>query len=562
MIRQLHAVANRFGGEWRAQKSELLERCAAEDLDNAAALLAYHDTLLFMLAYPEDAALLARTQSELRRVAEAAQRMSLARSARTRARLTGTGVAWSELYSEFSYDIAAWLARSYPANAEIDGAGEGGQSLQSVLKLCLLPIEAEFLEAEFDGVNALLDEAKGNGRRSRLEWLVARLERLPAARLRERLFESLQLFVSVTPRDSGLSRTFARGLDAPVFFHTSELLRRISLPDVLAEPVRAVRRISARERRRLLDAARGALAVLGRETDAISASTLDDIEYVELGRGVSIALYGMPPERRFPLDTHLGFMLFKNAVPVAYGGGWPFLEQCKIGVNVFAPFRGGESAYLFAQVLRVYRQRFGVERFVVEPYQFGAGNREGLLSGAFWFYYRLGFRPAAAAQATLAEAESARIKADASYRPPLASMRRLTRCNLELHLSAEPASPWPDPALLSLAATEWIGRSFAGDRTAAENAALKRVRDALGVDDDAAWPPGERYGFRTLSTLVAMIPDLERWTVRERRACVALMRAKGATDETRYFTLLRRHGRLRGALLGILEGAAKRRHGP
>ncbi len=76
----------------------------------------------------------------------------------------------------------------------------------------------------------------------------------------------------------------------------------------------------------------------------------------------------------------------KNGVPVGYGGGWPFLATCRTGTNVFAPFRGGESSWLFAQVLRAYRQHFGVKRFVVEPYQFGAGNREGLLSGAFWFY--------------------------------------------------------------------------------------------------------------------------------------------------------------------------------
>ena len=33
------------------------------------------------------------------------------------------------------------------------------------------------------------------------------------------------------------------------------------------------------------------------------------------------------------------------------------------------------------------------QKFVVKPYQFGKGNPEGLKSGAFWFYYRLGFRP-------------------------------------------------------------------------------------------------------------------------------------------------------------------------
>jgi hypothetical protein len=293
--------------------------------------------------------------------------------------------------------------------------------------------------------------------------------------------------------------------------------------------------------------------MLGRETDPVTLCGSDGVEYLDLGRGVAIALYAMPPMRRFALDTHLGFVLFKNAVPVAYGGGWPFLETAKIGVNVFAPFRGGESAHLFCQVLRVYRQRFDVERFLVEPYQFGAGNREGLLSGAFWFYYRLGFRPTSAVQAELARSEFARITTERGYRSPLEVMRRLTRSDLELQLDdrAGQALPWPDPCVLSAAVSEWIVRDFAGDRSAAERAALRRVRAALGVRSVRGWSAAERRAFRTLSPLVALIPDVHRWTVRERRACVAMMRAKGAPDETLYFRLARQHPRFRDAVARI-----------
>src|SRR4029078_4758064 len=113
----------------------------------------------------------------------------------------------------------------------------------------------------------------------------------------------------------------------------------------------------------------------------------------DLGRGVGIALFSASPRARDPLDSHIGYMLCKNSIPGGYGGGWPFLGTCKIGINIFAPFRGGESAFLMASVLRTYAQLFAVERFLVEPYQFGAANREGLESGAFWFYFRLGFRP-------------------------------------------------------------------------------------------------------------------------------------------------------------------------
>ncbi len=181
------------------------------------------------------------------------------------------------------------------------------------------------------------------------------------------------------------------------------------------------------------------LASLGRETDAISAAEPAGIEHHALGRGVTIALYVMAPGRRLPLDSHVGFMLFKNSIPVGYGGGWPFLTTAKIGVNIFPPFRGGESAFLFCQVLRVYHQRFGVDRFIAEPSQFGGGNREGLESGAFWFYYRLGFRPVAVRLAALAAEEYARMQRTPGYRPPLPVLRRFTRSDIELRLHPESA---------------------------------------------------------------------------------------------------------------------------
>jgi hypothetical protein len=545
IVARLRATVNRFGGGWAARKTSLLRRCGAIAFDDARSLLAYHDALLFMLAYPESPALLASTQSELTRVAERARALS-------RRQLFGTGIAWSEQSVLFSYDIAAWLAKNYPENAEVDCADESTEALQRVLKLCLPPIEAELLESDFPDADLLLDEARGGAPGSRLTWLVAQLDALPATEMREHLFESLQLFVKISPKGGPLSLTFARGHPAPPFFHTGALRREVAVESVLDEPAPAALHLSLRNRCALLDTARAVLAMLGRETDAISASSPEGVEYLELDRGAGIALYSMRPERRFPIETHVGFMLFKNGIPVAYGGGWPFLEQCRFGINVLAPFRGGESAYLFCQAMRVFRHRFAIDRFVVEPYQFGAGNREGLLSGAFWFYYRLGFRPVRSAQASLAASEFTRIRSRAKYRSPLAVMRRLARADLELRLSSG-ETPWVDPKALSLAATEWIGRVFAGDRKVAEAAAMTRVRAILEVNDEATWPPGERSAFRVLSILVGMIPDLEDWSPKERRDCLALMRAKGARDETLYFELVRRHDRLRHALVDILQ---------
>ena len=39
------------------------------------------------------------------------------------------------------------------------------------------------------------------------------------------------------------------------------------------------------------------------------------------------------------------------------------------------------------------RALFGCDSFAIDPYQLGHHNAEGLSSGAWWFYYKLGFRP-------------------------------------------------------------------------------------------------------------------------------------------------------------------------
>ena len=215
-------------------------------------------------------------------------------------------------------------------------------------------------------------------------------------------------------------------------------MRNVDLATLVDEALPAPRELSARDRTHVVDAGRAMLAALGRETDAIALAYPEGVAWHDLGRGIAIALYTMRPDRRGPLDSHVGMMLFKNGVPVGYGGGWPFLGTCRIGVNIFAPFRGGESALLFGQVLRVYRQRFAVGRFVAEPSQFGGTNKEGLQSGAFWFYYRLGFRPIERRSARLAAEEWTRMQADPGYRTPIPALRRFTGSDIELRLDDVP----------------------------------------------------------------------------------------------------------------------------
>ena len=90
-------------------------------------------------------------------------------------------------------------------------------------------------------------------------------------------------------------------------------------------------------------------------------------------------------------------MYFKNGVPVGYVEVlWPRGEKggrMEVGFNLYYTFRQGETAWLYARLLKLFRERFRVASFFIDPYQLGHENEEAIESGSFWFYYKLGFRP-------------------------------------------------------------------------------------------------------------------------------------------------------------------------
>ena len=117
------------------------------------------------------------------------------------------------------------------------------------------------------------------------------------------------------------------------------------------------------------------------------------------------------------------------------------------------------------QLLRVYRQLFGVSYFEVDAHQFGLDNTDGINSGAFWFYYKYGFRPVSAKLATLARREKVRLKTRCGLRTTKRVLREFTNSNVALQFGD--AVP---PALSSVMTriTRMIGRSYKGNRVTAE----------------------------------------------------------------------------------------------
>src|SRR5438046_783906 len=129
------------------------------------------------------------------RVAAAARDIEEHGPSRARARLRGSGIAWSAITISCSYPIARWLVSRFPGCADVDSFGERGALLAQWLRHALPPAEFELVELGDDRPDALLEEGTAGWRGGRLAWLVAQFERLPCdSALRESLYDSLDLF--------------------------------------------------------------------------------------------------------------------------------------------------------------------------------------------------------------------------------------------------------------------------------------------------------------------------------------------------------------------------------
>lgn len=510
-------------------------------------LVEYHDLLLFLLAFPPGKADHDRARSELDRIAALAARMA-DRNAAHRHALTNTGIAGTPTYAPFSIDLARWLITEFPGEVELDSMDADDEVVRNLLLALALPTERDAMDdARHDAMDRIRTASGG----SALRWLVDAIDRsTPDPLVRHALWGSCMPYVGVRRHRAQLSRTHCRGPASDPHVHDRGPVAGGGIGRILRMPLDPARKLNTPERRQLIAAVRGILVGYLRETDTATLCDVGGVELFAMGRGIDIALMPLPPGRRSVYDAYVGFTAFSNGVPVAYGGAWIFPGKTKVGINVFPAFRGGPSAMIFAQVLRCYARRFNVGCFEADPYQLGDGNTDGIRSGAYWFYHRMGFRTADPALVAAVEEEWDRIAADRSHRTPHALLRRFAAASMRLVLHGEEA-PVFEPTDLSEAVLRSIARLHAGDRKRAGSAALERVRSALNVRSMAGWPTGERSAFADLAPAMAAIPDLEKWPAADRSLLVAIMRAKGRPTEDRYIALLRRHHRLLRAWAGL-----------
>ena len=548
-VESLWSIRNRYGSKETTRKRALLSQLGERLPRSARDRRRLHDTLLFILAHPDSKAiailadnLLASLNGELEANASDARALE--------------GIAGATLSTTFTFDAAQWLATNLPDDVDIDWSDDEALArLERLLPLLIARVERDGLATAGLTTEDWVRMAAGTV--PPIAWLLDRLtDAIPDARTRDHLWDGLDLRIEWRLRPE-TSRSGARLLHRKPVTFPRGLTRAFDPAKEIARSAPRPERLHRSDAERVIHTVRASMFSRERETDAVTYANTEEVYRVEIEHGVDVYLFGLAPERRLPIESYFGYLATRNSLPVAYGGGWVFLGQCETGISVLEEFRSGESAWLYAQILRVFRSTFDINHFHVDPYQIGYENEEAIQSGAFWFYYRLGFRPADAALESLAAEEAATIAAKRGHRTSARLLRRFATEPVVLHVTLEPGDLRTEPIALdglALSLTRSFAETSETGRASIEKKAMRALVRRLDLELAAATAEQRRCIAR-LSPLFAKL-DIGAWSKRDKaRLCTCLL-AKGGERELDYTLALRRLRRLRTAIDQSFSSAA------
>jgi hypothetical protein len=562
LLLQLEESKRQFGADNGARTEKLLKRLGQRRFRDADSLVRFHEALLFVRSHPQSPATF---QAAEKLLSDFIQRVDALRASGADMTpldyIENSGIAGTVISGTFSYDITRFLVDQYPTRVDANwDEPEKPERLGATLPRFLpLLYEDSLVEANIP-YHSWIDEA--THKRRRLGWLIQSFEKLKVdARSKAELYDSLGLRIQWDLGNSRASRTRNKRRVQRVFYHTGPLIRRseVLLDKEFQAPPVELKKLSRAEGKAMQDMLRETTTVRYRELYGITHGDRTGVVRADVGRGVEIFLWGLPRERRLPLRAyHAGFTL-KNGVPINYIEGITIADRMEIGFNTFYTFREGESAWVYATVLRLLHQMVGVTCISIDPYQLGFNNDEAIESGAFWFYRKLGFRPTRPELAKLMAAEERRIAADPKYRSPARVLRRLSAGNVVYEAPGAPRGDWDRFAIrnVGLAVQRRMSREFNGDASKIRAASAEEIARVLGMKLAETSEP-EYRAFEDLALVLALIPSLPEWSGPEKQRVVQVIRSKTDADESHYARLLRQHEELRAAIIKLGEPAASR----
>lgn len=536
-ISKLVSIRNRYGKNELAQKTILLNSLDVDSINSKNDLQDCYSALLFMIAYPDNKRIFRLANQLLQRLKE-----HISSNEKINYPLYNTGLTGTKLCAAFSFELVKWLRCTRRSEIKLVDFEAADAQIQSVLSVLMSKTESEILQdanAEWKGWLKKM-------RSSDVDLLDQLIDIFDGSDIRPAVKDELWNSIGINVEINFSSHCSLPESLTQIHCHRS-LIRKEIKRQALIKPQQV--KLTTEQAAQVVDCCRMILARKLRELDPISFTSVNHVSLYHLPRGISIVLTGMVPDRRHPIDSYMGYLVFKNGLPVAYAGSWILFDSARIGLNVFADYRGGEAKYIFDQVLQLHANVYNLKRFTVDPYQIGKENSEGIKSGAFWIYYQAGFRPMQKEQFELAEAEAVNIQADKKYRSSLTVLKKLAESRLQLVLK-KTAVPF-DAVDLSMTYAAILSKKYKGRRKNVEKTAAKKLAAILLIKNYLE--PEMNVVLKNWGLLLLGNESKLRKNSALRSKCRKLFLLKAAGSEEAYISALQKSKEIRNFIKVIVE---------
>ena len=550
LLEQLDALKSQFGTANARKINALLRRLARLRIDDVDSLVRFHELLLFVRAYPHNTSVVQQTEKMLRDIpARVAQLRDLDADISELEHPEVSGIAGMSVTDTFTFPIVSWLAQLKPTALSFYWEWFEDENRIGEIWPSLIPLldEDTLVEANIPFREWLRN---ARGRQTEVRWLIGRFRRLRLTETEQaQLYNSQKLYLEwrYSYRES---RTGLRVPIKRIFFHEDPLIPRrdVRLEEEFNRPTPPTRKLSLSKGTLALDVARNASTVRYRELYGFTNGDPRSVYQMSLGRGVELVVFTLPPEKRLPLRAYHSAMIYKNGVPIGYFEGLSLFERMESGFNLYYTFRDGETAWLYARILAVMKHLTGVTAFTLDPYQIGFDNEEGIESGAFWFYRKLGFRSMSGEIQKLTKNEEEKIAKRKNYRTPATTLRKLAAASMILELDDSKKGDWDHFQLrqIGFAVQRLMAEEYGGDAERMRQSATGTIAATLGIDTYIEAKALQEFGL-----VLLLVRGVNDWDSADKDSLKRIIQAKGSSEETRYLRLMQKHARLRAAIIKL-----------
>jgi hypothetical protein len=556
LIRLLESLRFSFAADYSRQKAEIVKTLVPKEILSPSLILKYHDALCFMQAYPDNREIKNIADQELSSFSD---RVAFFRDINgpNDERIDDLGMVDTFIRYPYNFIMSRWLLKRYGNDIDVDWeyyAEDERDPISGLLNIFALYIENDGIDDEDLSTEEWVKNALG-GNQTSLRWLLTKFEVLQGSfDIQQYLYDGAELMLKWYLGNSRAASTLAKA-ERPVIHYQKRPMkkRRFDLRHISKSRSPQLKLLTKKQGQRIIETQILALLPRHRELYPTLYANPSEVYVTSPGRGLEIYMIGMHPENRMPLETNYSGLIIKNGVPIGYAISVLLFDQCEIAINVFDLFRSGEASVIFNQFFKVYYHHFGARAFLMRKWQVGHENEEGLQSGSFWFYYKLGFRSIIPEVEDLARKEASKIKTNKSYRSDLRTLKRLALSDLLVNLRSGSEEPFRElrAADIGMAVTRMIASDFGCDSQKALRSAGKFVISSLGITDYRRWSKNERQQFERLAPLLAVIKDLPEWSKKDKKILLRIIKSRAAIREKGFVQLMQRHKRLKDSLTAI-----------